>query len=84
MTSLVDRSEYAALAEHIYLNQASLGLIPSRSTAAMLQFLSDVAQVHGNIRLSDEEREHASSTSCEPGGFVHRYRVIAGRHNWWR
>jgi cysteine desulfurase/selenocysteine lyase len=57
MTSLVDRSEYAALAEHIYLNQASLGLIPSRSTAAMLQFLSDVAQ-YGNIRLSDENEAH--------------------------
>jgi cysteine desulfurase/selenocysteine lyase len=57
MTSLVDRSEYAALAEHIYLNQASLGLIPSRSTAAMLQFLADVAQ-YGNIRLSDENEAH--------------------------
>lgn len=52
--SLVPRSDYAALRECTYLNQASLGLIPRRSLDAMVAFLSDVAQ-HGNLRLSDDE-----------------------------
>ena len=53
MDPLIDRREYAALAEGTYLNQASLGLIPRSSLAASIRFLNDVAQ-HGNLRLSDE------------------------------
>ena len=52
--SLVPRSDYAALRECTYLNQASLGLIPKRSLDAMVAFLRDVAQ-QGNLRLSDDE-----------------------------
>lgn len=51
--SLVDRGEYAALAESTYLNQASLGLIPRASLEASTRFLIDVAQ-HGNLHLSDQ------------------------------
>ena len=40
----------------VYLNQASLGLVPRRSTEAMVDFLVDVAQ-HGNVRLSDVAEE---------------------------
>lgn len=40
----------------MYLNQASLGLIPRRSTEAMVDFLVDVAQ-YGNARLSDVAEE---------------------------
>jgi|SRR5918995_5997672 hypothetical protein len=54
MDSLIARSEYAALDSCVYLNQAALGLIPTRSTSAMLRFMSDVAQ-YGNLRLSDDE-----------------------------
>ena len=40
----------------MYLNQASLGLVPRRSTEAMVEFLVDVAQ-YGNVRLSDAAEE---------------------------
>ena len=53
MDSLIDREEYASLADCSYLNQASLGLIPRVSLEASLRFLTDVAQ-HGNVHLSDE------------------------------
>ncbi|MDX6593570.1 MAG: cysteine desulfurase / selenocysteine lyase [Gaiellales bacterium] len=57
MTSaLIPRAEYAALEHCVYLNQASLGLIPRRSTEAMVGFLVGVAQ-HGNVRLSDAAEE---------------------------
>jgi cysteine desulfurase/selenocysteine lyase len=56
-SALIPREEYAALERCVYLNQASLGLVPRRSTEAMVDFLVDVAQ-YGNVRLSDiaEER----------------------------
>lgn len=52
MEPLIDRREYAGLADCIYLNQASLGLIPRASLEASTRFLVDIAQ-HGNLRLSD-------------------------------
>ena len=56
MTSaLIPREEYAALERCVYLNQASLGLVPRRSTKSMVDFLVDVAQ-YGNVRLSDATR----------------------------
>ena len=57
MTSaLIPREEYVALERCVYLNQASLGLIPRRSTEAMVEFLVGVAQ-YGNVRLSDVDEE---------------------------
>ncbi len=53
MDPLVDRREYAGLADCTYLNQASLGLIPRASLEASTRFLTDVAQ-YGNLRLSDQ------------------------------
>ncbi len=53
MDSLIDRREYAGLADCTYLNQASLGLIPRVSLEASTRFLTDVAQ-YGNLRLSDQ------------------------------
>ena len=53
MDPLIDRREYAGLANCTYLNQASLGLIPRVSVEASTRFLVDVAQ-HGNLRLSDQ------------------------------
>jgi selenocysteine lyase/cysteine desulfurase len=59
---LIDRREYAALAEGgAYLNQASLGLIPRSSVAASVRFLNDVAQ-HGNLRLPDEAESKVLDT----------------------
>ncbi len=55
--ALIPRGEYAALERGAYLNQASLGIIPRRSTQAMVDFLTDVAQ-HGNLRLSDAAEAH--------------------------
>jgi selenocysteine lyase/cysteine desulfurase len=52
--ALVPRSDYPALQECTYLNQAALGLVPTQALDAMVAFLRDVAQ-HGNLRLSDEE-----------------------------
>jgi cysteine desulfurase / selenocysteine lyase len=53
MDPLIDRREYAGLANCTYLNQASLGLIPRISLEASTRFLTEVAQ-HGNLRLSDQ------------------------------
>ncbi len=50
--AVIDRSLYSALRDHVYLNQASLGLIPRPAVEAMRQFLESVGQF-GNIRLSD-------------------------------
>src|SRR5436305_1316539 len=50
MDPLIDRREYAALAEGTYLNQASLGLIPRSSLAARVRFLNDVAQLAAAAR----------------------------------
>ena len=55
-SALIPREEYAALERCVYLNQASLGLVPRRSTEAMVDFLVDVAQ-YGNARLSDAAEE---------------------------
>jgi len=55
-SALIPRDEYAALERCVYLNQASLGLVPRRSTEAMVAFLVDVAQ-YGNVRLSDAAEE---------------------------
>jgi selenocysteine lyase/cysteine desulfurase len=52
MGALIDRDQYAALADGVYLNQASLGLIPRAAIDASTRFLTEVAQ-HGNVRLSD-------------------------------
>src|SRR5215472_17465568 len=61
MDSLIDPREYAALSECIYLNQASLGLIPRASLEASVRFLNDVAQ-HGNLRLSDQAEAEVLDT----------------------
>lgn len=55
--ALLPRDEFAALERCTYLNQASLGLIPRRSTRAMVDFITDVAQ-HGNLELSDAAEAH--------------------------
>ena len=54
--ALIPREEYAALERCVYLNQASLGLVPRRSTKSMVDFIVDVAQ-YGNVRLSDATEE---------------------------
>ena len=67
VAALVDRTEYAALRECTYLNQASLGLIGQRAVEAMHAVLDQVAR-HGNLHMSDEQeaafltdlREHAA------------------------
>jgi cysteine desulfurase/selenocysteine lyase len=55
-SALIPREQYVALERCVYLNQASLGLVPRRSTEAMVDFLVDVAQ-YGNARLSDVAEE---------------------------
>jgi cysteine desulfurase/selenocysteine lyase len=55
-SAVIPREEYAALEHWVYLNQASLGLVPRRSTEAMVEFLVEVAQ-YGNVRLSDAAEE---------------------------
>ena len=80
MGPLVDRREYAGLADCTYLNQASLGLIPRASLEASTRFLTDVAQ-HGNLRLSDEAEAEIldSLRRPRPSCSVRRWR----RSRWW-
>lgn len=54
VNSLVPRETFTALRSCVYLNQASLGLVPQASTEAMVRFTVDVAQ-HGNVLLSDAQ-----------------------------
>jgi cysteine desulfurase/selenocysteine lyase len=54
ITSLVDRARYPTLRECVYLNQASLGLIPDPAVVAMHDLLDRVVR-HGNLHMSDEE-----------------------------
>ncbi len=55
--ALVPRSDYRALEGCTYLNQASLGLVPTQAVDAMVAFLREVGQ-HGNLRLSDDDEAH--------------------------
>jgi selenocysteine lyase/cysteine desulfurase len=54
MDPLRPRHEYAALAQAVYLNQASLGLIPADTVEVMVRHLTETAQ-HGNLHLTDEQ-----------------------------
>jgi cysteine desulfurase / selenocysteine lyase len=59
--SLIDRSQYPGLDDHIYLNQASLGLVGEPAVTAMHRFLDGVAR-HGNIYMSDSDETGYCST----------------------
>lgn len=54
IASLFPRSDYPALAQHAYLNQASLGLIGQPAVQAMHTFLDNIGR-HGNLNMTDEE-----------------------------
>ncbi len=54
MTALIPRTHYASLADCVYLNQASLGLLGQPATEAMHRFVDDVAR-HGNWNMSDAD-----------------------------
>ena len=54
MDPLLPRRDYAALAEAVYFNQASLGLIPADTVGVMVRHLTETAQ-HGNLHLTDEQ-----------------------------
>ncbi len=66
VSSLVPRETFAALRNCVYLNQASLGLVPLASTEAMVRFAVDVAQ-HGNLRLSDAQESRILDELREAG-----------------
>jgi selenocysteine lyase/cysteine desulfurase len=54
MTALIPRTQYASLANCVYLNQASLGLLGEPAVEAMHRFVDDVAR-HGNLNMSDAD-----------------------------
>jgi selenocysteine lyase/cysteine desulfurase len=54
MTALIPRTHYATLADCVYLNQASLGLLGQPAVEAMHRFVDDVAR-HGNLNMSDAD-----------------------------
>jgi cysteine desulfurase/selenocysteine lyase len=54
MTALIPRTHYASLADCVYLNQASLGLLSQIAVEAMHSFVDDVAR-HGNLNMSDAD-----------------------------
>ena len=66
VSSLVPRETFAALRTCVYLNQASLGLVPQASTEAMVRFTVDVAQ-HGNLLLSDAQESRILDELREAG-----------------
>jgi selenocysteine lyase/cysteine desulfurase len=54
MTALTPRTHYTSLADCVYLNQASLGLLGQPAAEAMHRFVDDVAR-HGNLNMSDAD-----------------------------
>ena len=54
MAALIRRAHYASLADCVYLNQASLGLLGQPAVEAMHRFVDDVAR-HGNWNMSDAD-----------------------------
>jgi len=54
MTALIPRAHYTSLADCVYLNQASLGLLGQPTVEAMHRFVDDVAR-HGNLKMSDAD-----------------------------
>lgn len=54
ISSLLDRADYPALRENVYVNQASLGLIGQPAVTTMHAFIENVAR-HGNCYMSDSE-----------------------------
>jgi cysteine desulfurase / selenocysteine lyase len=52
--SLVPRSQYPALAQFVYLNQASLGMMGQPAVTALHGFVEDVGR-HGNLFMSDAD-----------------------------
>ena len=54
MTALTPHTHYASLADCVYLNQASLGLLGQPAVEAMHRFVDDVAR-HGNWNMSDAD-----------------------------
>jgi hypothetical protein len=57
---LVPRSHYPAVAEFVYLNQASLGMMGQPAVTALQGFIEDVGR-HGNLFMSDAMRFPTSS-----------------------
>ncbi|HEY6635101.1 MAG TPA: aminotransferase class V-fold PLP-dependent enzyme [Acidimicrobiia bacterium] len=51
---MLDRNDYPTLADVVYLNQASLGLIGQPALEAMKAFLEGVGR-HGNTYMSDDD-----------------------------
>ncbi|MEM8484613.1 MAG: aminotransferase class V-fold PLP-dependent enzyme [Bacteroidota bacterium] len=54
IAALFPRSDYPALDQHTYLNQASLGLIGQPAAQAMHTFLDEIGR-HGNLNMTDKE-----------------------------
>jgi cysteine desulfurase/selenocysteine lyase len=54
ISSLLDRADYPAFRESVYVNQASLGLIGQPAVTTMHAFIENVAR-HGNCYMSDSE-----------------------------
>jgi len=54
IAALLPRAHYTSLAECVYLNQASLGLLGQPAVDAMHRFVDEVAR-HGNLKLSDAD-----------------------------
>ena len=72
--ALSARADYPSLIDHVYLNQASLGLIGQPAVHSMHRFLDEIAR-HGNLRMTDEEelgfsealrRQGARLLNCPP------------------
>jgi len=64
MTALIPRTQYASLADCVYLNQASLGLLGQPAVEAMHRFVDDVAR-HGNLNMSDSDELRYAETLRE-------------------
>ena len=79
--SLSNKKLYPSLKNHVYLNQASLGLISNTTIEKMEAFLRGVAR-HGNIHMSDHDElalldsmriDTAKLFNCKP----HQVAVLA-------
>ena len=67
MIPLFPRSDYPALQDNVYLNQASLGMMGQPAVDALIQFVQQIGR-HGNLHMSDADEVSYYANLRNQGG----------------
>ena len=69
MIPLFPRSDYPALQDNVYLNQASLGMMGQPAVDALIQFVQQIGR-HGNLHMSDADEVSYYANLRNQGGAI--------------